>query len=111
MNENVGRATEIAGRLVENAGRVVLGKRPEIELVVAALVCRGHVLFEDVPGTAKTMLARSLSASIEGAAVGRIQCTPDLQPTDITGLVRLGSGQPDVRVPARPDLRERARRR
>jgi MoxR-like ATPase len=86
MNENVGRAMEIAGRLVENAGRVVLGKRPEIELVVAALVCRGHVLFEDVPGTAKTMLARSLSASIEGAAVGRIQCTPDLQPTDITGL-------------------------
>jgi MoxR-like ATPase len=86
MSENVGRAMEIAGRLVENAGRVVLGKRPEIELVVAALVCRGHVLFEDVPGTAKTMLARSLSASIEGAAVGRIQCTPDLQPTDITGL-------------------------
>ena len=86
MSENVGRAIEIAGRLVENAGRVVLGKRPEIELVVAALVCRGHVLFEDVPGTAKTMLARSLSASIEGAAVGRIQCTPDLQPTDITGL-------------------------
>ena len=65
---------------------MVLGKRPQIELVVAALVCRGHVLFEDVPGTAKTMLARSLSASIEGAAVGRIQCTPDLQPTDITGL-------------------------
>ena len=86
MTENVAKAIEIAGRLCDNAGRVVLGKRPQIELVVAALVCRGHVLFEDVPGTAKTMLARSLSASIEDAAVGRIQCTPDLQPTDITGL-------------------------
>jgi MoxR-like ATPase len=86
MSDQVARAMEIAGRLCDNAGRVVLGKREQIELVVAALVCRGHVLFEDVPGTAKTMLARSLSASIEGAAVGRIQCTPDLQPTDITGL-------------------------
>jgi MoxR-like ATPase len=86
MTENVAKAIEITGRLCDNAGRVVLGKREQIELVVAALVCRGHVLFEDVPGTAKTMLARSLSASIEGAAVGRIQCTPDLQPTDVTGL-------------------------
>jgi MoxR-like ATPase len=86
MNESVGRAIEIAGRLVENAGRVVLGKRPEIELVVAALVCRGHVLFEDVPGTAKTVLARAIAQSIEGAEPSRIQCTPDLQPTDVTGL-------------------------
>ena len=55
-------------------------------LIVAALVCKGHVLLEDVPGTAKTVLARSLAGSIEGATVSRIQCTPDLQPTDITGL-------------------------
>ena len=54
--------------------------------MLAALVCNGHVLFEDVPGTAKTMLARSIAGSIEGAIAGRIQCTPDLQPTDITGL-------------------------
>jgi MoxR-like ATPase len=86
MNDRIERAIEIAGRLCDNACRVVLGKRHQIELVVAAFVCRGHVLFEDVPGTAKTMLARSLAASIGGAAVGRIQCTPDLQPTDITGL-------------------------
>ena len=62
------------------------GKREEIELVLAALACGGHVLFEDVPGTAKTVLARAIAASIEGAVSNRIQCTPDLQPTDTTGL-------------------------
>jgi len=54
--------------------------------VIAALACGGHVLLEDVPGTAKTVLARAIAGSIEGAAASRIQCTPDLQPTDITGL-------------------------
>jgi MoxR-like ATPase len=57
-----------------------------IKLVVAALVCGGHVLFEDVPGTAKTVLARAIAQSIDGATPSRIQCTPDLQPTDVTGL-------------------------
>jgi MoxR-like ATPase len=64
----------------------VRGKRREVQLVLAALAAGGHVLIEDVPGTAKTVLARALATSIEGAAVGRIQCTPDLQPTDVTGL-------------------------
>jgi MoxR-like ATPase len=64
----------------------VHGKREEILHVVAALACRGHVLFEDVPGTAKTVLARAIAQSIEGAAAARIQCTPDLQPSDVTGL-------------------------
>ena len=62
------------------------GKREEIRLVLAALLSGGHVLFEDVPGTAKTMLARAIAGSIEGASPSRIQCTPDLQPTDVTGL-------------------------
>ena len=53
---------------------------------MSALVCGGHVLFEDVPGTAKTVLARAIAGSIEGAVPSRIQCTPDLQPTDVTGL-------------------------
>jgi MoxR-like ATPase len=53
---------------------------------VTALACQGHLLLEDVPGTAKTVLARALAASIEGASSSRIQCTPDLQPTDVTGL-------------------------
>ena len=61
------------------------GKREEIRLVLAALACGGHVLFEDVPGTAKTVLARAIAGSIEGATTSRIQCTPDLQPTDVTG--------------------------
>src|SRR5207247_3385794 len=65
---------------------VVHGKREEIRLVLAALMCEGHVLFEDVPGTAKTVLARAIAGSIDGAVSSRIQCTPDLQPTDATGL-------------------------
>src|SRR5581483_9888694 len=79
-------AAETARLLVQNVSRVVRGKEHEIRLVVAALASCGHVLIEDVPGTAKTMLARALAQSIERATVSRIQCTPDLQPTDITGL-------------------------
>ena len=76
----------VAQRLLENIETVVRGKREEIRLVLAALASGGHVLFEDVPGTAKTVLARAIAASIEGATPSRIQCTPDLQPTDVTGL-------------------------
>ena len=71
----------VAGRLLENIETVVHGKREEIRLVLAALVSGGHVLFEDVPGTAKTVLARAIAGSIEGAVPSRVQCTPDLQPT------------------------------
>ena len=73
-------------RLIDNIETVVLGKRAQVELVVAALLCNGHVLLEDVPGTAKTVLARAIAGSIDGAEPSRIQCTPDLQPTDVTGL-------------------------
>jgi MoxR-like ATPase len=82
----VDRAAGIAERLLANVETVVHGKTEEIRLVLATLVCGGHVLFEDVPGTAKTVLARAIAGSIEGAAPSRIQCTPDLQPTDVTGL-------------------------
>ena len=75
-----------AERLLENIETVVHGKREEIRLVLAALLSGGHVLFEDVPGTAKTILARAIAGSIAGASPSRIQCTPDLQPTDVTGL-------------------------
>jgi MoxR-like ATPase len=76
----------LAERLRANVESVVYGKSAEVKLVLAAFACRGHVLIEDVPGTAKTVLARALAGSIEGSATSRIQCTPDLQPTDVTGL-------------------------
>jgi MoxR-like ATPase len=79
-------AVDVADRLLANIETVVHGKRDEIRLVLTALACNGHVLFEDVPGTAKTVLARAVSQSIDGAVGTRIQCTPDLQPTDVTGL-------------------------
>src|SRR5919199_56411 len=79
-------ASDAAERFLANIETVVHGKREEIKLVLAALMCGGHVLFEDVPGTAKTVLARAIAQSIDGAQPSRIQCTPDLQPTDVTGL-------------------------
>ena len=80
------QGSEIATRFVDNIETVVYGKREEITLVLTALTCGGHVLLEDVPGTAKTVLARAIAGTIEGATPSRIQCTPDLQPTDVTGL-------------------------
>jgi MoxR-like ATPase len=74
----------IANRLIDNIEKVIVGKRNEIMLTVMAYFAEGHVLLEDVPGVAKTMLARSLSRSI-GCDFKRIQCTPDLLPNDITG--------------------------
>jgi MoxR-like ATPase len=84
--ERLDAAKSTADRLLANIETVVHGKTEQIKLVIAALACRGHVLFEDVPGTAKTVLARAIAASIEGASTSRIQCTPDLQPSDVTGL-------------------------
>src|SRR5881397_644863 len=79
-------AQAIAERLIGNIESVVLGKHDEIALVLSALASGGHVLLEDVPGTAKTILARSIAQTIAGTTFARIQCTPDLQPTDVTGL-------------------------
>jgi MoxR-like ATPase len=84
--DEVSGAAAIAERFLDNIETVVHGKREQIKLVVAALMCGGHALLEDVPGTAKTVLARAISGSIRGSHATRIQCTPDLQPTDVTGL-------------------------
>jgi len=70
--------------LVANVESVVFGKRAAVETVVAALLARGHVLIEDVPGVGKTVLARSLARSLD-TPMKRIQCTPDLLPSDVTG--------------------------
>jgi MoxR-like ATPase len=84
--ERLARAKDTTDRLLANIETVVHGKTQRVQLVIAALACRGHVLFEDVPGTAKTVLARAIAGSISDVTPSRVQCTPDLQPTDVTGL-------------------------
>ena len=74
----------VAERIIQNVETVVVGKRHQIMLTLVALFSEGHALLEDVPGVAKTMLARSLSQSV-GGTFKRVQCTPDLLPTDISG--------------------------
>ncbi len=73
-----------AERVIANIERVMVGKRAAVELAVISLLSQGHLLIEDVPGVGKTMLARSLARSI-GCSFSRIQCTPDMLPSDITG--------------------------
>jgi MoxR-like ATPase len=76
---------KFVGPLIDNVEQVIVGKRSVIEFIMVALLCEGHVLLEDVPGSGKTMLARSIAASL-GISFKRIQCTPDLLPNDITGV-------------------------
>jgi MoxR-like ATPase len=77
--------TQFADQVIRNVETVIVGKRRQIEWLMVALLCQGHVLIEDVPGTGKTMLARSIAASM-GIRFKRLQCTPDLLPNDITGV-------------------------
>lgn len=75
----------ITDQLVENIEQVIVGKTDAVRLTVISLLCQGHLLIEDVPGTGKTMLAKSLARSI-GCSFNRIQFTPDMLPSDVTGV-------------------------
>jgi MoxR-like ATPase len=77
--------SSLSERVADNVERVIVGKRREVEITIIALLCEGHLLIEDVPGVGKTMLARSIAKSI-GCTFRRIQFTPDMLPSDVTGV-------------------------
>jgi MoxR-like ATPase len=82
------RRADVAGvtaKIIGNIEKVIIGKRAQVSLALVAYFCEGHILLEDVPGVAKTMLARALARSV-GCTFKRVQCTPDLLPTDVTGV-------------------------
>jgi MoxR-like ATPase len=76
---------EIAERIVNNVEKVIVGKRQSVQLTALGLLCQGHILIEDVPGVGKTVLAKSLAKSV-GCKFQRIQFTPDMLPSDVTGV-------------------------
>jgi MoxR-like ATPase len=78
-------APSVAKRLIDNVSLVIFGKRSEVELAVAGLLAKGHILIEDVPGVGKTMLAKSIARSL-GCSFNRLQFTPDMLPSDVTGV-------------------------
>lgn len=79
------RFSELCGRVVDNCAKIILGKEEQIRLVLTCFLCGGHVLLEDIPGTGKTMLLRAFAKSV-GGEFRRIQFTPDLLPSDLTGI-------------------------
>lgn len=81
----VSRVKELADKLIDNVEKVIVGKKEVVELVLVALLCEGHLLIEDVPGIGKTMLAKATAKSLSGS-FKRIQFTPDLLPSDVTGI-------------------------
>jgi len=84
LEETVRRIRETSNRVKDNVERVIVGKGEVVELAIVTLLCEGHLLLEDVPGIGKTVLAKSVARSL-GCSFRRIQCTPDLLPSDITG--------------------------
>ncbi|WP_186331607.1 MoxR family ATPase [Paenibacillus xylanexedens] len=76
---------QMNGQFIEHVGKVIVGKEHTMELMLTAIIASGHVLLEDVPGTGKTMLAKSMASSLD-CTFQRIQFTPDLLPSDLTGI-------------------------
>jgi MoxR-like ATPase len=79
------KSQQVAEKVIANVEKVIVGKHGEVQLTLLALLCRGHLLIEDVPGVGKTMLAKSIARSI-GCTFQRIQFTPDMLPSDVTGV-------------------------
>lgn len=82
---SVQHVSRVAENIAQNVGQVIIGKRNEIRLAILGLLCKGHILLEDIPGVGKTMMARSLAKAI-GCSFSRIQFTPDMLPSDVTGV-------------------------
>ncbi len=82
---SMGEVTDATDKVMRNVERVIIGKHDAVRLTLIAVLCRGHVLIEDVPGVGKTVLAKAIARSI-GCTFKRIQFTPDLLPTDVTGV-------------------------
>jgi MoxR-like ATPase len=80
----IAETAAVCRRILTELETVVVGKRPQLELILAGLLAGGHILIEDLPGLGKTLIARSL-AQVTGLTVGRVQFTPDLMPADLTG--------------------------
>jgi MoxR-like ATPase len=80
-----GLVQQVAERIAQSVGQVIIGKRNEVRLTVLGLLCQGHILIEDIPGVGKTMMAKALARSI-GCTFSRIQFTPDMLPSDVTGV-------------------------
>ncbi len=85
VRQSTATVQEISERVSNSVGQVILGKANEIRLTTLGLLCRGHILLEDIPGVGKTMLAKSLARAV-GCTFNRIQFTPDMLPSDITGV-------------------------
>jgi len=85
MAPQINLAQNVAERIAQSVGQVIIGKRNEVRLAVLGLLCKGHILIEDIPGVGKTMLAKAL-ARVIGCTFSRIQFTPDMLPSDVTGV-------------------------
>jgi len=85
MEFKIEDVSPFAKKVIDNIGKVIVGKQSTLDLVVVCLLSQGHILIDDVPGVGKTMLARSLAKTL-GLSFSRIQFTPDMLPSDVTGV-------------------------